>query len=124
MKRLALSILSATAVAAGVAGVAAPSASAFVATCSGPAAIGCSTIFYGYQQYNESRSSKSGGAAAYICTALKSSSTEVAGNCSYNGTFIRQCYYGGAGVYGTHTGSSDAWTVEGRDATAADATTC
>jgi hypothetical protein len=124
MKRLALSILSATAVAAGTVAIAAPSASAFFSTCTGPAATGCHTLYWGYQSYNESRSSKSGAAAAYICTSLKASTGEVAGNCSYNGTFIRQCYYGGAAVYGSHTGSSDAWTVEGRDATAADATTC
>lgn len=123
MKRLALSILSASAVAVGTAGIVAPSASALVDTCSGPAATGC-VSGNGYRSYIESRSSKTGGAAAYICTALKSTLIEVAGNCSYEGTFIRVCYYGGALVYGSHYGSSNAWTVNGRDATSSDATTC
>lgn len=123
MKRLALSILSSAAVAVGTAGIVASSASALVDVCSGPAATGC-TSGNGYRSYNESRSSKSGAAAAYICTSLKSNLLEVAGNCSYEGTFIRQCYYGGSLVYGAHTGSSNAWTVDGRDATASDATTC
>lgn len=124
MKRLAISILSATAVAIGTAGAVAPSASALVNYCSGPGAAGCNTFFDGYRSYNETRSSKSGAAASYVCTSLKTAVTEVAGDCSYNGTFIRVCYYGGAGVYGVHTGSSNAWVIEGRDATASDATTC
>lgn len=124
MKRLALSIFTASALAVGAVGIAVPSASALVNTCSGPASTGCTTP--GGHSYIESRSSKSGGAAAYICTSLRSASTgsEVAGNCSYDGTFIRQCYYGGILVYGAHYGSSNAWTVDGRDATSSNATTC
>jgi hypothetical protein len=122
MKRLALSTLTVAALAVGTAGIAAPSASALVNTCSGPALTGCTTP--GYHSYNESRSSKTGGAAAYICTNLTAATGWVAGNCAYEGTFIRQCYYGGSLVYGSHTGSSNAWTVDGRDATASDATTC
>jgi hypothetical protein len=124
MKRLALSILSAAAVAVGTVGIVAPSASALFNVCSGPAGTGCRTA--GGHTYNESRSSKTGGAAAHVCTALMNASTdlEVAGNCAYNGTFIRQCYYGGILVVGAHYGSSNAWTIDGRDATASDATTC
>lgn len=124
MKRLALPIISAVAVAIGTAGIVAPSASALVNTCSGPALSGCTTFSGGYRSYNESRSSKTGGAAAHVCTSLHSTSSEVAGNCAYDGTFIRVCYYGGILVYGSHVGSSNAWTIDGRDATASDATTC
>lgn len=124
MKRLALSTLSVVAVAVGTAGITAPSASALVNTCSGPALTGCTTFAGGYRTYVETRSSKSGGAASYVCTYLNAPSGSVTGNCSYNGTFIRVCYYSGILVYGSHDGSSNAWAVDGRDATTSDATTC
>lgn len=122
MKRLALSILSAAAVAVGTAGIVAPSASALVNTCSYPSVPGCATP--GNHSYIETRSSKTGGVATYVCTALNSPSGGLVGNCSYDGTFIRQCYYGGILGWGSHYGSSSAWNVDGRDATASDATTC
>lgn len=124
MKRLALSILSATAVAVGTVGIAAPSASALFNVCSAAASPGCHTLFDGYRSYIESRSSKSGAAAASICTSLTSTSGVVAGSCANDSTFIRVCYGNGAYVYGSHWGSSSAWIVDGRDATASDATTC
>lgn len=124
MKRLALSILSAAAVAAGTAGIAAPPASALFSVCSAAASPGCATLFDGYRSYIESRSSKTGGAAASICTSLISTSGTVSGNCASESTFIRICYGGGAYVYGNHWGSSSAWIVDGRDATVSDATTC
>ncbi len=121
MKRLAPSILAAAAVAVGAIGIAAPSASALVETCSAAASPGCVTSNH---SFIETRSSKTGGAAAHICTALSASTGSVAGNCSYEGTFIRVCYYGGLLVYGSHWGSSSAWVVNGRDATASDANVC
>lgn len=124
MKRLALSILSAATVAASTAGIAAPSASAVVNTCSAAASPGCSTLFAGYQYYIETRSSKSGGAAASICTSLSTTAGTVAGSCANESTFIRTCYGNGAPVFGSHWGSSSAWTVDGRDASVGDATTC
>ncbi|MBF6619183.1 MAG: hypothetical protein ITG02_03015 [Patulibacter sp.] len=123
MKRLATSLACAVAVAAGIVGAAAPSASALVNTCSGPAASSCTTP--GYHSYSESRSSKTGGAAAHVCTQLVSVlGLVLAIDCSYNGTFIRTCYYGASTSYGQHWGSSNDWTINGRDATPSDATTC
>lgn len=124
MKRLALSILSATAVAAATAGIGAPQASALFSVCSNAASPGCHTLFDGYRSYIETRSSKTGGAAASICTSLTSTSTVVTSTCANESTFIRTCYGGGALVYGSHWGSSSAWVVDGRDATISDATTC
>lgn len=124
MKRLALAILSSAAVAAATVGIAAPSASAIVNTCSAAAVPGCATLFGGYQTYNESRSSKSGAAAASICTYLIGYAGTVAGSCANESTFIRVCSGTGVPVYGSHTGSSSAWIVDGRDATPSDATTC
>lgn len=124
MKRLALPILSAAAVAVGTAGIAAPSASALVNTCSGPAATGCTTLFDGYRTYIESWSSKTGGNASSICAYFSTASGTVAGGCASNATVTRQCYGLGLGVYGRHWGSSDAWTVDGRDATASDRVYC
>lgn len=124
MKRLALSILAAAGVAAGTAGIAAPSASALFNNCSAPALTGCRTPASGSHTYIESRSSKTGGGAAYICTLLHNGAGSVVADCSYNGTFIRVCYGGGQLVFGAHDGSSNAWNVDGRDATASDATTC
>lgn len=122
MKRLILSTLCTAAVVAGLGGITATSASAFVRTCSGPAATGC-TPPDGAHSYIETRSSKTGGAAEYVCTHL-ATSVVVAGNCVNNGTFIRVCYYGAGLVTGFHYGSSNAWNVDGRDATASDATVC
>ena len=123
MKRLARTIACAAVLTVGIVGGAAPSASALVNTCAGPAATSCVTP--GYHSYIESRSSKTGGAAAHICTQLVNVlSGVVAIDCSYNGTFIRTCYQVGWTTYGQHWGSSNDWTVNGRDATASDATTC
>lgn len=124
MKRLALSVLSAAAVAAGTTGLAAPSASALVNYCSGPAASGCDTYFGGYRSYIDSYSDKSGDPAAEICTRLFSATGTVVSGCGYQATYVRRCYYGGSLVYGVHWGSSSAWTVNGRDATASDAVGC
>lgn len=95
-------------------------ASALVRNCSAPAYSGCTTEVHSYV---ESRSQKSGAAANYICTYLVSG-PNYAGNCVYNTTFIRVCNYPQDFRYGLHYGSSNAWTVDGRDATASDATVC
>lgn len=107
-----------------VAGAVPASSSALVNTCSSAASPGCSTIGGGNHTYIETRSSKSGGAADYVCTSLERAGSPLKAECSYNGTFIRACYYGGQLGYGTHWGSSSAWIVDGRDATSSDATTC
>jgi hypothetical protein len=123
MKHLAKSILCSAVLMVGAFAAVAPSASAYVDTCSGPAATSCTTS--GNHSYSESRSSKTGGAAAHVCTQLVSVlAGVVAIDCSYNGTFIRTCYYGGYTSYGQHWGSSNEWTINGRDATLSDATTC
>lgn len=123
MKRLVKSLTCALVVAAGAAAVTATPASALVNTCSGPAASSCVTP--GYHSYIESRSSKTGGAAAHVCTQLVSPSNHaVVVDCSYNGTFIRACYYGVYNTFGQHWGSSNEWTINGRDATASDANVC
>jgi hypothetical protein len=106
---------------AGVVAIAgATPASALVDTCSAPAYTGCTTSTH---TYIESRSQKSGAAADYICTWLGDGAGYV-GNCLYNTTFIRICNYTQDLRYGLHYGSSNAWTISGRDATASDATTC
>lgn len=103
-----------------VAVASATSASALVDTCSAPAYTGCTTSTH---TYLESRSQKSGAAADYICSYL-SNGAGYAGNCAYNTTFIRVCNYTQDLRYGLHYGSSNAWTVSGRDATTSDATVC
>jgi len=95
-------------------------ASALVRNCAAPAYSGCTTEVHSYV---ESRSQKSGAAAEYICTYLVSG-PNYAGNCLYGTTFIRVCNYPQDFRYGLHYGSSNAWTVDGRDATASDATVC
>jgi hypothetical protein len=95
-------------------------ASALVDTCSAPAYTGCTTSTH---TYIESRSQKSGAAAQYICTWLGDGAGYV-GNCLYNTTFIRICNYTQDLRYGLHYGSSNEWTISGRDATASDATVC
>lgn len=95
-------------------------ASALVDTCSAPAYTGCTTSTH---TYVESRSQKSGAAAEYIYTWLGDGAGYV-GNCLYNTTFIRICNYTQDLRYGLHYGSSNGWTISGRDATASDATVC
>lgn len=119
----AQTLLCGAALAVGAAGLLASPASGYVRTCSGPALTGC-TPPDGDHSYIETRSSKTGGAASYICTLLVSGSSNVAGACSENGTFIRACYYGLYLSHGFHYGSSNAWSVDGRVATVSDATTC
>lgn len=124
MKRLALSILSATAVAVGTAGIVAPSASALVNVCSGPAATGCTTWGSGLRSYVESWSSKTNAPAVSICAYFSSSAGTVGGNCASSANVVRYCYNDGALVFGRHYGSSDSWIVDGRDATSSDTIYC
>lgn len=98
----------------------ASSAVALVDNCAGPAANGCYTATH---TYLETRSMKSGGRANYICSFLRDGASSV-GNCVYNGTFYRGCNYTQDLRYGAHYGSSNQWTVDGRDATASDANVC
>lgn len=98
----------------------ATSASALVRNCAAPAYSGCTTEVHSYL---ESRSQKSGAAAEYICTYLVSG-PNYAGRCLQGTTFIRVCNSPQDFRYGLHYGSSNAWTVDGRDATASDATVC
>lgn len=100
--------------------VGATPASALVRNCAAPAYSGCTTEVHSYL---ESRSQKSGAAAQYICTYLVTGGN-YAGNCLYGTTFIRVCNYPQEFRYGLHYGSSKDWTVDGRDATASDATVC
>lgn len=116
-------LLCGAALAVGGAGLLASPASGYVRTCSGPALTGCVPPD-GNHSYIETRSSKTGGAASYICTALVTGSLYAAYACADNGTFIRSCYYGAQLVQGYHWGSSNAWSVDGRVATVSDATTC
>lgn len=68
---------------------------------------------------------KTGGAAPdFICTYLISGSTILRSQCPQNTTFIRLCYYGGINGHGFHSGSSNGWIVDGRVATASDASVC
>lgn len=104
----------------------AETAEAFVRTCSGLAASGCGTE--GYHSYQESRSSKTGGAAASICVALnRSNGASYVSGCGLDTTFYRRCTPNIPPIYntaGVHWGSSNAWTVDGRDATESDANVC
>jgi hypothetical protein len=95
-------------------------ASALVDTCSAPAYTGCETSTH---SYIETRSMKSGAAASYICSSLYDGSTYV-GGCVANTTFVRHCNYAQDFRKGDHWGSSNAWTVSGRDATISDAIVC
>lgn len=124
MKRLALPILTAAAVSIGAAGIAAPPASALFNVCSFAAATGCTTFFDGYRSYIETQSSKTGGPASSICAYLTSASGNVAGGCIGEATIGRWCNGSGTLVYGRHYGSSNSWTVDGRDATASDSYVC
>lgn len=123
MSSLGKSLACAVVLAAGASGFASSSASAYVRTCSGAAASGCYSPD-GDHSYIETRSSKSGAAANYICTTLIQGTTFLRADCYENTTFIRLCYYGGYNGHGFHYGSSNAWTVDGRDATLSDATFC
>jgi hypothetical protein len=125
MKRLALSILSASAVAVGAAGLAAPSASALVNYCSGLASPGCNTFFGGQRSYVDTYSSKaSGDNPAEICTRLRGDAGIVVSGCANWAMYVRRCYSGLTLVYGEHWGSSSSWTVDGRDATTSDSAGC
>lgn len=111
----------------GTLGIGAAPAAAYVQTCSEPADPGCLTA--GYHTYQESRSQKTGAAANAICVALFRSdlSWYHPGGCASNTTFVRICsphIPPQALTGGMHWGSSSAWTVNGRSATASDANVC
>lgn len=117
----------ALAIVGGTLGAAAESARALVNNCAAGAVTGC--ITNGYHTYQESRSMKTGAGADHICVALVRSdgSTYHPGLCGFNTTFVRLCsphIPPQALTAGLHWGSSNAWTVDGRSATASDATVC
>lgn len=102
-------------------GVSGGSAQAYVQVCSGPAQPGCATG--GYHSYVETRSMKTGAAANQICTGLVQSNGILTYACLPNTTFVKTCVYNQL-TYGVHWGSSNQWTVSGRDEAGSDVDTC
>jgi hypothetical protein len=127
MRRFGLAGALALAAAGGTLGIGAAPATAYVQNCAAAADPGCLTA--GYHTYQESRSQKSGAAAAAICVALfrEDRSWYHPGACAPSTTFVRICsphIPPQALTGGMHWGSSSAWTVDGRSATASDANVC